>query len=256
MTDRGLFDSRYFRVHMASEDQGTLQFLKTVFLGGPTDNVSQVEIKQYNSSDSLVATLTQSIVLQTSLSNNVYQIPCGPAQLDSVFAGGLDSDWDYITFQCQASRGTALSRIFRVQRDCRPIKHDPVQLCWINTLGAWDTLRFDGRNLKTITTESKTYRRSVGNYSAATFTFNSYDAQVENFHKTGKERFNLQNLFFDEAERELLQYAFRSRQVYFRVGSGSWLPCVIQTNTYTVRPAASQLFEVSFDIELAQDIRC
>jgi hypothetical protein len=42
----------------------------------------------------------------------------------------------------------------------------------------------------------------------------------------------------------------------FRVGDGSWLPCNIQTNSYTIQPAASQLFDVSFNIELAQEIRC
>lgn len=256
MTDRELFDGRYFRVMMADEDQGTIQFLKSVFLGGTSDNVTQVVIKQYDSSDTLVATLTQSITLQTSLSNNIYQIPCGPAQIGGQFAGGLDADWAYLTFQAQASRGTALSRIYRVQRDCRPIKHDPVQLCWVNTLGAWDTLRFDGRNLRTTQTESKTYRKAVGTFGGSSFLFNSYDAQRVTYQKTAREQYNLQNLLFTSEERELLQYAFRSKQVFFRVGSGDWLPCNILTSTYTTQPAGSQMFEVSFDIELAQDLRC
>ena len=256
-TDRNLVGSdRYFKMHMADEDEGTLQFAKTGFiLGGPSETANRVDIKQFRGTSTLVAQLNYTISISLALSGNVYQIPCGPAQLDTKFAGGLHPDWTYLTFQVTQT-GLAKSRIFRVVRDCRPIKHDPVQLCWVNTLGAWDFLRFDGRNLKSISTESKTYRKSVGSYGGNSFTFNPYDAQVDTYHKTGKERYNLQNLHFRPEELELLQYAFRSKQVFFRVASGDWLPCQIQTDTYTVRPAASQLFEVSLDIELAQDIRC
>jgi hypothetical protein len=40
------------------------------------------------------------------------------------------------------------------------------------------------------------------------------------------------------------------------VGDGDWLPCTIDTSSYTVQAAASQLFDVSFTITLAQDLRC
>ena len=96
----------------------------------------------------------------------------------------------------------------------------------------------------------------MGTFGGSSFLFNSYDAQRVTYQKTAREQYNLQNLLFTREERELLQYAFRSKQVFFRVGSGDWLPCNILTSTYTTQPAGSQMFEVSFDIELAQDLRC
>jgi hypothetical protein len=117
-------------------------------------------------------------------------------------------------------------------------------------VGAYDYLRFDGRNLKTLATESKDYRKSVS------FDFNAWDRQATPYHKTGKESYQLRNQLFTAEERDLLQYAFRSKNVMFRVGSGDWLPCNIVTNTYQVIPATSKTFDVSFQIELAQDIRC
>ena len=34
----------------------------------------------------------------------------------------------------------------------------------------------------------------------------------------------------------------------FRVGTGDWLPCNVQTSSYTVQPKASRLFDVSFNM--------
>lgn len=255
MTDRELVDAnRYLQMHLGDEDEASLQFAKTL-LFGQTDQANRVDIKQFRGTGTLVATLTYSIPLQFALSNSLYQIPCGPAQMDTLFTGGLHADWTYLTFQITQT-GSGKSRIFRVIRDCRPTKHDPVQLCWVNTLGAWDFLRFDGRNLRTTQTESKTYRKAVGTFGGNAFLFNPYDAQRVTYQKTAREQYNLQNLYFTSEDRELLQYAFRSKQVFFRVGSGDWLPCNILTSTYTTQPAGSQMFEVSFDIELSQDLRC
>ena len=66
----------------------------------------------------------------------------------------------------------------------------------------------------------------------------------------------MRNQLFTASERDLLQYAFRSKNVMFRVGTGDWLPCTIDTSSYQVIPAASKTFDVSFTITLAQDIRC
>ncbi len=156
----------------------------------------------------------------------------------------------------RTTSNTIRSRHLTIDRDCRPIKHDPVQLTWANTVGGWDYLRFDGRALKTVNTEDKRYRKTVGSYGEADFTFNAYDRQDTPYHVTAREKYALRNQFFTASERDLLQYAFRSKNVMFRVGSGDWLPCTIATNSYQVIPATSKTFDVSFQIELAQDIRC
>lgn len=258
MTDRKLDSGgRLIPIFMADEDEAIAQGMKTIALGGPTDYVSKVRYQVYSESITLLQENSYSLSLAfTPLSDNVFQIPMGPAQLDSIFAGGLNSSWYYINIQFLNASNALLSKNFRVYKDCRPIKHDPVQLAWVNTLGAWDYLRFDGRNLKTTTSESKTYRKTLGTYSASSFTFNPWERETTQYHKTAKEQYNLKNLYFNAEERELLQYCFRSKQVMFRVGTGDWLPCNVLTNTYTTQPAGSQLFEVSFDVELAQEIRC
>lgn len=237
---------------MADEDEGVGVICHTTNLGTATD-WAEIEFNLYKNGV-VVQQRTYSVTASVVMGGNYYIFPIGPANLqDTVFVGTWDADWDQL--RIYGTDGDLVTPVKRtssliINRDCRPIKHDPVQLAWANTVGGWDYLRFDGRNLKTLATESKDYRKSVG------FDFNAWDRQATPYHKTGKESYQLRNQLFTADERDLLQYAFRSKNVMFRVGTGDWLPCNIVTNTYQVIPAASKTFDVSFQIELAQDIRC
>jgi len=239
-------------ISMADEDEAVGVICHTTNLG-TTSDWAEIEFNLYKDG-AIVQTRSYAVTAKTALDENYYIFPIGPANLQPVvFVGVWDPDWDQIRiFGTDGGSPTAAKRTSTliINRDCRPIKHDPVQLAWANTVGGWDYLRFDGRNLKTLQTESKDYRKSVG------FDFNAWDRQTTPYHKTGKEVYQLRNQLFTASERDLLQYAFRSKNVMFRVGSGDWLPCTIATNSYQVIPATSKTFDVSFQIELAQDIRC
>jgi len=235
---------------MAAEDEAIAVIIQTDNLGTAT-SLDEIEVKLFKNNIN-VATISNNVVSSVTVGENYLIVPLGPANLATLFDTLWDSDWDYYTIRGTDGAGTpaAVSCSIRVDRDCRPIKHDAVQLAWANTVGGWDYLRFDGRNLKTIQTEGKNYRKSLG------FSFNSWDRQTTPYHITGKEQYALRNQLFTASERDLLQYAFRSKNVMFRVGTGDWLPCTIDTSSYQVIPAASKTFDVSFTITLAQDIRC
>lgn len=251
LTDRP-YAAKNLYATFADEDEAVGVICHTTNLGVTTD-WAEVEYVLYKDG-AVVSTQSTGITGSTIMTGNYFILPIGPANLqDTVFSGTWDADWDQI--RIYGTDGDIVSPAKRtatliIDRDCRPIKHDPVQLAWANTVGGWDYLRFDGRNLKTLQTESKDYRKSVG------FDFNAWDRQTTPYHKTGKEVYQLRNQLFTASERDLLQYAFRSKNVMFRVGSGDWLPCTIATNSYQVIPATSKTFDVSFQIELAQDIRC
>jgi hypothetical protein len=251
LTDRNL-SGQNITMTMADEDEGVGVICHTTNLG-TASTWAGIEFNLYKDG-TIVQQVTYAVTAKANLDENYYIFPIGPYNLRRViFASTWDDDWDELRIYATNSGstgGTKMSRTLVINRDCRPIKHDPVQLAWANTVGAYDYLRFDGRNLKTLATESKDYRKSVS------FDFNAWDRQATPYHKTGKESYQLRNQLFTAEERDLLQYAFRSKNVMFRVGSGDWLPCNIVTNTYQVIPATSKTFDVSFQIELAQDIRC
>ena len=250
------FNSMDATTYMADDDEGIVALINTNTIGAVT-TLSKVRIQLYV--DGVVdQDLTSTIGTATNpVSDNMHLIPIGPKNLAAYFGVSWNDDWEEVVITgVEADDVTAVTKKFKIVRDCRPIKHDAVQLAWKNSVGGWDYLRFDGRPQKTVSTETKTYRQTLGNYDATSFSYNTYDRERTPYHITAKESYNLTNRYFTASERELLQYALRSKEVQYRVGSGNWLPCNIQTSSYTIQPAASQLFEVSLTIELAQDIRC
>jgi len=254
LTDRD-GDGGDIEMFMADEDEGIVAIYQPDNFLGFSTNVDEF---YYSVSQTGGATADQlNWTNPNTTANDNYKIACiGPAQVAQLFGSSWNGNWTKIQIEMRTNTNQIRSRHLTIYRDCRPIKHDPVQLAWANTVGGWDYLRFDGRNLKTVNSEAKRYRKTIGSYGGADFTFNAYDRQDTAYHVTAREVYALRNQFFTASERDLMQYCLRSKNVMFRVGTGDWLPCNVQTSSYTVQPAASRLFDVSLNIELAQEIRC
>jgi len=162
--------------------------------------------------------------------------------------------WAYYELQPRASvvpKGIK----YRFYKDCRPVKHSPVQLAWANTVGGWDYLRFDGKKQKTVTREEKSYRKVVGDYDASSFSFTSFDRETQPYHVEAKEQYVLNGILTIE-ELTLFQYCMRSKNVMARI-DGSWVPVIVQTNSMKIEEeTTSKIFLTTFNVELAQYIRC
>jgi len=255
LTDRYWDSSTDIEATMADEDQGVWSIAVPDQWQSSPSNITDARYTLYYPGGTVSKTLS-GVGDNTNVNTNYLTGPLAPINVQSFFATSWALDWTRYEIVFRNNVTSNISKKYIVHKDCRPYKHDPVQLAWTNTVGGWDYLRFDGRNVKTVNSETKMYRKTIGSYGASAFDFNAWDRQDTPYHVTAREQYALRNQFFTASERDLLQYAFRSRNVMFRVGTGSWLPCNIQTNSYTVQPAASKLFEVSFNIELAQEIRC
>ena len=145
--------------------------------------------------------------------------------------------------------------ILRIRNNCRNTKNEPVQLGWANTRGGWDYLRFDGKKQKTVTREEKTYRKIVGDYSGAQFELASSAREIKPYQLEAKETYQLNSLLTIE-EVTLMQYCMRSKNVMARI-DGTWVPVTIQTNSMQIEEeTVSKVFITSFNVELAQTIRC
>ena len=145
--------------------------------------------------------------------------------------------------------------ILRIRNNCRNTKNEPVQLGWANTRGGWDYLRFDGKKQKTVTREEKTYRKIVGDYSGAQFELATSAREIKPYQLEAKETYQLNSLLTIE-EVTLMQYCMRSKNVMARI-DGTWVPVTIQTNSMQIEEeTVSKVFITSFNVELAQTIRC
>jgi len=195
----------------------------------------------------------------TDLTEMLWQVPIGGPNLASNYSTipFTLEETDYIDFYLYnytSQIGNAYRVIFDDTRGCR---NTATQVAWINTKGGWEYLRFDTRAPKQISVEGKTFRKTIGTYGDATFSFDAAAAQYDTFAKTGKEQYTLQENFFDANERALLDSLMKSRMVQIRrMDETVWKPATVLTNSLTIQPAGSQFYNVSLQVEIAQDIRC
>lgn len=207
--------------------------------------------------------VTGSIYTGTDLTEMLLQIPIGGINQEGNFLTipFTLEETDYIDFYLyrtdapsQGQIGNAYRVVFDDTRGCR---NTATQVAWINTKGGWEYLRFDSRAPKQISVEGKTFRKTIGTYGEATFSFDAAGSQYDTYAKTGKEQYTLQENFFDVNERALLDSLMQSRMVQIRrMDEDVWKPVTVLTNSLTIQPAGSQFYNVSLQVEIAQDIRC
>jgi len=176
-----------------------------------------------------------------------------PAQvLTPIFSA---TSWKQITITPQNGSGTQEGNVLSIIRDCTDYKDQAVQVTFANSRGGWDYLKFEGRPGRSITTEEKTYRKALGNYDATTYTFQSFNPEVEAYQKTAKLQYILNGLF-NVADSKLLPFLLRSRKVYAKI-DGVWNPVTVTTSQATYKTTADgRLTQLALNVELAQVIRC
>ena len=264
LTDR-IPSNNVIEVSAGIEDNGVAAFINSDDTGSAIVNLT---IKIYDTLGSLETTLTYTInstngglvpTTTWSDSNNdasllyAYVYPASFGALTTALNDVVEG-WDYYDV-IPASTGGPVGNTLRIRNNCRNTKNEPVQLGWANTRGGWDYLRFDGKKQKTVTREEKTYRKIVGDYSGAQFELASSARQIKPYQLEAKETYQLNSVLTIE-EVTLLQYCMRSKNVMARI-DGTWVPVTIQTNSMQIEEeTVSKVFITSFNVELAQIIRC
>ena len=262
LTERPVVDNVI--THRARRDEE----LVVSFIGG--DDIGEARTGTYRLNATYVPytgssfdQVTGTIYTGTDVTEMLLQIPIGGPNQEGNY-GTVPftlEETDYIDFYLyrtdtgnEGQIGNAYRVVFDDTRGCR---NTATQVGWINTKGGWEYLRFDSRAPKQINVEGKTYRKTIGTYGEATFSFDAAGAQYDTFAKTGKEQFTLQENFFDVNERALLDSLIKSRMVQIRrMDEDVWKPVTVLTNSLTIQPAGSQFYNVSLQVEIAQDIRC
>jgi hypothetical protein len=264
LTDR-VPASNVIETKVAIEDNGVAAFLNTDDTGSL---IERLQIKIYDTSGTLDDTLTYDLnttngaqlPTATASSNTngtlvyAYVYPASLSALTTAL-NAVTGGWGHYDVIPSTGLNAQTGNILRVTNDCRYSKNEAVQLAWANTRGGWDYLRFNGKKQKTVTREEKTYRKIVGDYDAATFTFAPSEREIKPYQLEAKERYQLNGILTIE-ELTLLQYCMRSKNVMARIDD-TWVPVTISTNSMQVEEeTVSKVFVTSFEVELAQIIRC
>jgi len=264
LTDREPVNN-VIEVSAGIEDNGVAAFINSDDTGSSIINLT---IKIYDTLGSLEDTLTYTInstngglVPTTSWndSNNDASLLYAyvyPASLNAITnaLNAVTEGWDYYDV-IPSTADAQTGNILRIRNNCRNTKNEPVQLAWANTRGGWDYIRFNGKKQKTVTREEKTYRKIVGDYSGSQFELASSAREIKPYQLEAKETYQLNSVLTIE-EVTLLQYCMRSKNVMARI-EGTWVPVTIQTNSMQIEEeTVSKVFITSFNVELAQIIRC
>ena len=252
-------------VNAGIEDNGVAAFINSDDTGSAIVNLT---IKIYDTLGSLEDTLTYivnstngGLVPTTNWTNDnndasllyAYIYP-GSLSAITTALNNVVEGWDY--YDVIPSTDTApTGNTLRIRNKCRNTKNEPVQLGWANTRGGWDYLRFNGKKQKTVTREEKTYRKIVGDYSGAQFELAPSAREIKPYQLEAKETYQLNSVLTIE-EVTLMQYCMRSKNVMARI-EGTWVPVTIQTKSMQIEEeTVSKVFITSFNVELAQIIRC
>ena len=264
LTDR-IPSNDIIEVKAGIEDDGIAAFLNTDDTGSL---IERLVINIYDNNESLDDTLTYDINLTNGAQSPGAAAPTYtngtliysyiyPASITALTnaLNAVQGGWFYYDVIPSTGLNAQTGNALRVTNDCRNTKNEPVQLGWANTRGGWDYLRFNGKKQKTVSREEKTYRKIVGDYDASTFSFGTSSRQIKPYQLESKETYQLNGILTIE-EITLMQYCLRSKNVMARI-DGTWVPVTIQTNSMQIEEeTVSKVFITSFNVELAQIIRC
>ena len=166
------------------------------------------------------------------------------------------SGWRYYTIQMLDASSNPVSEPIYFVNTPSPCKHSPVQLAWVNQLGAWDYFRMDARTSRSITTTAKEYMKTLGDYSSSTYSFDTWSRQQTPYQVDAKLQYILRSEYLSKEDTELLQNVLKSKNVMMQL-DGEWLPIVVKTTSLNYETETiSKRLTMTFNVELAQNELC
>jgi len=149
------------------------------------------------------------------------------------------------------TRKSALYTFYPVDDDCT---FDNVRLAWWDdVVGGFDFFNFQRKNEITMEVERKRVKPVVGTYDAATFSFNTFDAEIKEGMIDAVDYLEVTSGWIQEGEFELLKHLVKSKLVYIVNDNGTLTPVVMETNSFLVnKERNAKLKSVSFRLRIAQ----
>lgn len=190
------------------------------------------------------------------ISTKLLYIPMMPKNIAALFGSAAMQNWKEVIIGIYTSAYAPVSTFLRIERVCQSPKHQRTQIAFKNTLGGWDYLSFSGRIERTIQSDGKKYRKSIGTYSSNTFGFGGYDRGLAEYGRTATKSYRVTSTDFTLSDHQLMEELIKSTNVYARV-DGVWHPVVMDENSAVYRrEVSSRIQEVSISFTIAQTIPC
>tara|TARA_Y100000401_G_scaffold108834_1_gene104469 strand:+ start:6441 stop:7865 length:1425 start_codon:yes stop_codon:yes gene_type:complete len=239
-------------------------------LDGTTENSTgrYIQIKQYNSADSLLATNSYvvssgngaaleegefSIVGRTPM--NLLYFGAGAKNIDNSNIA-LNASTAYYEITVVNASGTAKSKTYRFtiqDEDCKGF--ETVRLCWLNTFGTWDYYNFTKRSTRVTNVKRNQFRKNVGNWQDASetvnWTYNTFEGGKGVYSVDASKTIEANTDYITETEATFLEELFTSPSVMFYAGSNNWVTANVTESSYTKQTKVNdKLIQYVLNIEL------
>tara|TARA_R110000751_G_scaffold109566_1_gene206807 strand:- start:3802 stop:5109 length:1308 start_codon:yes stop_codon:yes gene_type:complete len=252
-----------------SDSGGTLAFLNDD-TGLIASLATQLEYSIYNASGLIVteaitysSTYGGELGSSTTAEDKLLYFAAYPSNVNNVNHGisagnrpVANTDWTYYTWRLKGG-GSFRSLPFIFENSAAPCKHKATTIAWVNSLGAWDYMRFDGRTANRISARSKDYMQSIGSYGGSTYSYDSFDRQQTPYHVEAKQMYTLKSTPLTVSESELLRSLLKSKNAMLSFNDSKWLPVVIKTGSLQYETETiSKALVASINVEIAQREEC
>ena len=211
-------------------------------------------ITTYDNTNTIIETMFFPMAINDSVVNVI------AAFYQNVAATGIDlTGAKYYTIQFGKEIAfpicTPSSRVYcfyLVADDCR---FDNVRLGWTNTCGGVDYFNFTKKSELSYNYDRKQYQKVVGQYNAATFSFNTWDrGTTDRYVKTTK-GLQINSDWVTVGEFELLQTLCRSNDVFIINDDATLTPVLVDTQNFVIKDERySKLYNVTLNLKYSQPV--
>lgn len=119
---------------------------------------------------------------------------------------------------------------FNIVDDCS--KNDTYQISWLNSLGAFDFISFNGTSSEELSWKRSEYKKRLGNISTSTsrWSYTGKDFEVSTFNTVESKEFTVNTNWLDDSESARVIEMLGSPVVYIN-SNDEWIPCNVTVDT-------------------------
>jgi hypothetical protein len=162
----------------------------------------------------------------------------------------------YYTINIFDNSGDYITKTYRFDiAECS--RYTPIQLAWVNSLGAWDYYTFELASLKKLNIQRETFRKPFGNWGAgATYTYSQYESGDTIYKIEADKQYTVNSDWLNDSDFEWLQELLMSKEVQFVNENGDFTPVIITDTDYEIKEELNKkLNNLTLSFKLSHKIR-
>jgi|TARA_R110000744_G_scaffold211127_3_gene330268 hypothetical protein len=208
----------------------------------------------------------------TSTDTQYVTVGCGPGNLKQASAQfKTDLDAGLVSYYTVENRdGVAaadiISHVYRFDIECSPFNnYEPIRLCWLNQLGAWDYYSFNRKSTTSLTSKKTEYSQLAGTWNGEYWQRKGWKGGKKTFRSNTTTKIKMNTAYIDERFNVIFEELINSPEVYVlqpyveldvipSAHNNKYVhPARLKTSSFTRKTKANDnLIQYSFEVEMSK----